>query len=71
MKRPISFTSGQLMDIMSALEALEEKLYHSGDRNLSLYYMQMVTRFQTMLEILEDLPGEKRVAELIVSSSDF
>jgi hypothetical protein len=33
--------------------------------------MQMATQFQRMLEILEDLPGEKRVAELIVSSSDF
>ena len=70
MKRPITFTSGQLLDIISLLEEKEDALYDADDKGLSIYYMQMGVQFQRMYDLLQGLPGEKRVAQLIVSPSD-
>jgi hypothetical protein len=69
-KRPITFTSGQLLDLISLLEEKEDALYDADDKALSIYYMQMGVQFQRMYDLLQGLPGEKRVANLIVSSSD-
>lgn len=69
MKRPISFTSGQLLDLIALLEDKENELYDAGDKGLSVYYMQMGVQFQRMYDLLQDLPGEQRVAELVMPTS--
>ena len=67
MKRPITFTSGQLLDIISLLEEKEDALYDADDKGLAVYYMQMGIQFQRMYDLLQELPGEKRVAQLSIS----
>lgn len=69
MKRPISFTSGQLLDLIALLEDKENELYDAGDKGLSVYYMQMGVQFQRMYDLLQSLPGEQRVAELVMPTS--
>ena len=63
--KPISFTSGQLLDLIALLEEKEDALYDAEDRALSIYYMQMGVQFQRMYDRLQSLPGEKRVVELV------
>jgi hypothetical protein len=63
--KPISFTSGQLLDLIALLEEKEDALYDAEDKALSIYYMQMGVQFQRMYDRLQSLPGEKRVVELV------
>ncbi len=70
MKRPITFTSGQLLDIISMLEEKEDALYDADNKGLAVYYMQMGVQFQRMYDLMKDLPGEKRVVQLVVSDSE-
>lgn len=63
--KPISFTSGQLLDLIALLEEKEDALYDAEDKGLSVYYMQMGVQFQRMYDRLQSLPGEKRVVELV------
>jgi hypothetical protein len=67
MKRPITFTSGQLLDLISMLEEKEDALYDADNKGLAIYYMQMGVQFQKMYDLLQGLPGEKRVAQLSIS----
>jgi hypothetical protein len=69
MKGPITFTSGQLLDLISILEEKENASYLAGEKTLSIYYMQMGTAFQKMFDRLQDLPGEQRVAELVMPTT--
>jgi hypothetical protein len=66
MKRPITFTSGQLLDIISVLEETENSLYDEDNKHLAVYYMNLVSQFQRMYDLLQGLPGEKRVAQLTI-----
>ena len=66
MKGPISFTSGQLLDLIALLEEKEDALYDVGEKGLAVYYMQMGVQFQRMYDRLQDLPGEQRVVELVM-----
>lgn len=70
MKGPITLTSGQLLDIISILDEKEESLYDAGNKTLSMYYMQMGVLFQKAFDRLQDLPGEQRVVELVIPSSE-
>ena len=67
--KPISFTSGQLLDIIDILEKKENDLFDNGDKALSIYYMQMGMQFQRMYDRLQNLPGEQRVAELVMPTT--
>ena len=69
MKRPITFTSGQLLDIISVLEEKENALYDADDKQLSVYYMQLGVQFQRMYDLLQGLPGEQRIAELVMPTT--
>ena len=60
----ISFTSGELLDIMSALEIKENQ---TKDPNLAAYYMHIGVQFQRVYERLQERPGEKRVANLVLA----
>lgn len=65
----ISFTSGQILDIISALEEKEDALYDAGDKHLAAYYMNMGAQFQRIYDRLQNLPGEQRVANLVLTSN--
>jgi hypothetical protein len=60
----IKFTSGEIMDIITALEIQEDKAYTSGNAHLAAYYMNMVNQFHRISDRLSERPGELRVAEL-------
>lgn len=71
MKRPITFTSGELLDIIAALEVKEDYAYDvQEDHNLAAYYMNLGVKFQRMYDLLQGLPGEQRVSELVISSTE-
>ena len=64
----ISFTSGQILDIISALDEKEVALYEAGDKHLAAYYMQMGAQFQRVYDRLQDVVPEKRVANLVLAA---
>jgi hypothetical protein len=64
----ISLTSGEILDIMSALEVQEDKAYFvKNDPQLSVYYLHMIQQFQMIYDKLQELPGEKKVANLVLT----
>ena len=64
----ISFTSGELLDIMKALEYYEDDAYfNQKDAPLASYYLSMQNQFQRIYEKLQELPGENRVANLVLA----
>ena len=65
----LSLTSGQILDIISALEAKEDFHYDSGDHQLAVYYMEMVNQFHRVHDRLKELPGEQREANLILAAN--
>lgn len=65
----ISFTSGEILDIISALEAKEEDAYHVQDNaHLAAYYLQMINQFQRINDRLQERPGEKRIANMVLAA---
>lgn len=63
----ISFTSGQLLDIISALEEKENALYDAEDKHLAAYYMNLGNQFQRIYDKLQCIVPENRIAELVLS----
>jgi hypothetical protein len=64
----ISFTSGELYDIISALQLVEEGVYDDGDHQGATYYQNMIQKFELICDKLQERPGENRLAELILSA---
>jgi len=65
----ISFTSGELLDIISALEEKENALYLAENYQLSAYYMNLGCQFQKVYDKLQEVAGEKRVAKLVLTAN--
>ena len=65
----ISFTSGELLDIISALEEKENALYLAENYQLSAYYMNLGVQFQKVYDKLQEVAGEKRVAKLVLTAN--
>jgi hypothetical protein len=63
----ISLTSGELLDIISNLNDLAENLEEAENYTLSAYYLNILQQFEKIVEKLEELPGEKRVANLVMA----
>jgi hypothetical protein len=63
----ITLTSGEIMDIISVLEEKENALYLAENHQLSAYYMNLGCQFQKLLGKLQELPGEHRVANLVLA----
>jgi hypothetical protein len=64
----ISFTSGELLDIIKALEYYEDDAYfNQEDAPLASYYLSMQNQFQRIYDKLQELPGESRVANLVLA----
>ena len=64
----ISLTSGEILDIISDLEVKEDQAYDNGDRQLAIYYMEMVNKFHRINDRLSERPGEYREAELVLAA---
>ena len=66
----ISFTSGELLDIIKALEIMENRAYVvDGNAHLASYYLHLITQFEVINEKLQELPGESRVANLVLAAN--
>ena len=64
----LSLTSGQIQDIIKALEYYENDAYfNQKDAPLASYYMSMQNQFELVLEKLSELQPEKRVANLVLA----
>ena len=62
----ISLTSGEILDIITVLSNREQEVYDENP-HLSAYYLKILQQFETVFHKLEELPGEKRVANLILA----
>lgn len=63
----VSLTSGQLLDIISALEEKENALYDADNKHLAAYYMNLGVQFQRVYDRIQDLQPEKRQATLVLT----
>lgn len=63
----ISFTSGEIYDIISALSCKGSAAEDAGDYHLSAYYLNMAQQFEEIAYKLQDFPGENRVAHLVMA----
>lgn len=63
----VSFTSGQILDIISALELKEDDAYgNKKDKHLAAYYMNLVSQFQRVYDKLQSEIPEHRIANLVL-----
>jgi len=63
----VSFTSGELLDIISTLEEKENALYDADDKHLAAYYMNLGNQFQKIYDKLQEFVPENRVANLVLA----
>ena len=64
----VTLTSGQIKDIISALERCENDAYfNKGDEHLADYYMSIQNQFTLVLEKLQEFVPENRVANLVLA----
>lgn len=64
----ISLTYGELLDIIKALEVQEDRsIVKNQNPQLAAYYLRIIQQFVEISNRLEDLPGEKRIANLIMA----
>lgn len=62
----ISLTSGELLDIITVLSDKEQAVYDENP-HLSAYYLNILQQFEEVVNKLQELPGEKRVANLVLA----
>lgn len=64
----ISFTSGEILDIISALEDKENHAYDElNDPHLATYYMNLASQFHRIHDRLQGFIPENRVANLVLA----
>jgi hypothetical protein len=63
----ISFTSGELLDIISALEVKLSQAENEGNAQLAMYYFDMQNQFQRIFDKLQEFVPENRVANLVLA----
>ena len=63
----ISLTYGQISEIVGSLVDREFKAVDNEDPQLAQYYRDIAIQFATVLEKLEQLPGEQREANLVLT----
>ena len=64
----LSFTSGELMDIISTLEEKISTLEEQNDVNLAAYYGNIMLQFEFILDKVNEKVPEYRVAELVLAA---
>lgn len=65
----VSFSSGELLDIIKSLEVMETKADFNEDYCLASYYLHLIQQFERIHDKLQEMPGEKRVAHLILAQA--
>ena len=66
----ISFTSGELLDIIKALEYYEDDAYfNQNNAHLASYYLSMQNQFQLVFDKLQQRVPEERVANLVLAAN--
>ncbi len=65
----ISFTSGELLDIISTLEDKAENLEESANFTLANYYYNIIEQLDKITEKLEQFQPENRVANLVLAAN--
>lgn len=65
----IFLTYGQITEIVGSLVDRESKAVDNEDPQLAQYYRDIAIQFATVLEKLEELPGEQREANLVLAMS--
>lgn len=63
----IFLTYGQITEIVGSLVDRESKAVDNEDPQLAQYYRDIAIQFATVLEKLEELPGEQREANLVLA----
>lgn len=63
----ISFTSGELLDITSALHLKVKDAEMVGEHHLAAYYLNMIQQFELVYDKLQDFVPENRVANLVLA----
>lgn len=63
----ISFTSGEILDIISALQDRVVKADYEGDSFLAVYYLNLIQQFETIDDKLQEFVPENRVAHLVLA----
>ena len=62
----LNLTHGQILDIMELLFDREDEAHDNGDESLAVYWANMAMQFAQLNEKLEERPGEKREATLVL-----
>lgn len=62
----LNLTHGQILDLVEALFDREDEARDNGDEGLAGYYANMALQFSKLNEKLEERPGEKREAVLVL-----
>ena len=65
----ISFTSGELLDIINALEIQEDIAYTQKNDELASYYLNLSVQFQRIYDKLQEFVPENRVANLVLAAN--
>jgi len=63
----ISLTYGQISEIVGSLVDREDKAVDNEDPQLAQYYRDIAIQFATVLDKLDQLPGEQREAKLVLA----
>ena len=63
----IELTSGEILDIVDAIREKEREALDREQMHLSGYYHNLAESFQPILKTLETLPGERRLAKLVMA----
>jgi hypothetical protein len=64
----VSFTSGELMDIISSLDLNIEAAEQDDDYQLAAYYGNIQQQFEHLLEKVKEMQPENRVANLVLAA---
>ena len=65
----ISFTSGELLDIIEQLTKMSDSLDDAENYSLATYYFNMAQQFEILNDKLQDFVPENRVANLVLSAN--
>lgn len=63
----IELTSGEILDIVEALRCKADQALQNDKMHLFGYYTNLAESFRPILKTLETLPGEHRIAKLVMA----
>jgi len=66
MKPNLSLSSGEILDIIAALNKQETTADYNEDYFLAAYYSHLASQFQNLHQHLQSRPGERKQADLVL-----